>query len=159
MQYVFVVNITVEQEVIKAANFDCVFYFYMLLVYNSSQHTFNQSREVTLHWDTDSKSRSIKLARTSNVILSNSLSWHIADNVKARVLQHPWKCLDFMSLTLSESGYNIFVLWNWPETSSCQLPYQRHSSSTDCARELNKSSNGSASLLVCTPTDFLWVTS
>jgi len=37
-----------------------------------------------------------------------------------------------------------------PKTSSFWLPYQRHSSSADCARELFKSSNGLASLLVCT---------
>ena len=34
--------------------------------------------------------------------------------------------------------------------SSFRLPYQRPSSSTDCARELFKSSNGSASLVDCT---------
>jgi len=54
------------------------------------------------------------------------------------------------SLTLWEPGYDIFVLWNRPKTSSCQLPYQQPSSSTDCDRELFKGSNGSASLLVCT---------
>jgi len=56
---------------------------------------------------------------------------------------------------------------NRPKTSSCQLPYQCPSSSTDCARELFKDSNGSASLLVCTwkkifwlrVAGFLWVTS
>jgi len=68
-------------------------------------------------------------------------------------------------LTLCELGYDVFILWNRPKTSSCQLPYQRHSSSADCARELFKGSNRSASLLVCTwkknfwlgVTDFLWV--
>ena len=69
-------------------------------------------------------------------------------------------------LTLWEPGYNIFVLWNRPKISSCQLPYQRHSSSTDCARELFKPWNESASLLACTRKKFLvgvaaflWVTS
>jgi len=32
---------------------------------------------------------------------------------------------------------------NQPKTSSCQLPYQRHSSSADCTRELFKPSDGS----------------
>jgi len=40
-----------------------------------------------------------------------------------------------MLLTLWEPGYNIFVLWNWPKTSSCQLPYHHHSSSADCSRK------------------------
>jgi len=31
-----------------------------------------------------------------------------------------------------------------PKTSSFRLPYQRHSSSAECARELFKSSNGPA---------------
>jgi len=46
-------------------------------------------------------------------------------------------------------GYDTFVLWNWPKTSSFRLPYQLHSSSTDCTRELFKPSNDSSSLLVC----------
>jgi len=52
-----------------------------------------------------------------------------------------------LSLTLWEPGYDIFVLWFRPKTSSCQLPYQRPSSSTNCARELFNGSNGSASLV------------
>jgi len=62
---------------------------------------------------------------------------------------------------------NIFVHRYRPKTSSFQLPYQCYSSSADCARELFKGSNRSASLLVCTRkkifwlgvVDFLWVTS
>jgi len=63
---------------------------------------------------------------------------------------------------LWEPGYDVFVLWHQPKTSSCQLSYQCHSSSANCARELFKGSNRSASLLVCTRkriADFLWVTS
>jgi len=33
-------------------------------------------------------------------------------------------------------GYDTFVLWNRPKTSSFRLPCQLHSSSVDCAREL-----------------------
>jgi len=55
-----------------------------------------------------------------------------------------------LCLTLWEMGYNIFILGNRPKTSSCWLPYQRHSSSADCARELFKGLNESASLVVCT---------
>jgi len=36
------------------------------------------------------------------------------------------------------------------KTSSFQLPYQRPTSSADCARELFNNSNGSASLVDCT---------
>jgi len=50
-------------------------------------------------------------------------------------------------LTLWEPGYNIFMLWNRPKTSSCQLPYQCHRSSTDCTGRLFKCSNRSVSLL------------
>jgi len=56
----------------------------------------------------------------------------------------------FIILTPWELGYDIFIPGNRPKTSSCQLPYQRHSSSADCTRELFKPSKDLASLLVCT---------
>jgi len=40
------------------------------------------------------------------------------------------------------------------KNSSFQLPYQRPSSSADCARELFKGSNGLASLVDCTRKKF-----
>jgi len=43
------------------------------------------------------------------------------------------------------------------KNSSFRLLYQRPSSSADCARELFKGSNGSASLLVCTRKRFFWL--
>ena len=58
-------------------------------------------------------------------------------------------------LTLWEPAYDVFVPRFRPKTSSCQLPYQCHSSSADCARELFKGSNGSASLVDCTQKNFL----
>ena len=48
---------------------------------------------------------------------------------------------------LWEPGYDIFVLWFRSKSSSCRLPYQHHSSSADCTRELFKGSDGSDSLL------------
>ena len=60
-------------------------------------------------------------------------------------------------LTLWEQGYDIFILWNQPKTSSCRLPYQHHSFSADYARELFKGSNGSASLLVCPQKKIFWL--
>jgi len=68
--------------------------------------------------------------------------------------KYSWVVLS-SALTLWEPGYDIFVLWNRPKTSSCQLPYQRHSSSANCAKELFKWSNGLARLLVCTQKKFL----
>jgi len=56
----------------------------------------------------------------------------------------------FHTSTLWEPAYDIFILRFQPKTSSFRLPYQCPSSSADCARELFKSSNGLASLLVCT---------
>jgi len=53
-------------------------------------------------------------------------------------------------LTLWEPAYDIIVPRFRPKTSSFQLPYQRHNSSADCARDLFKASNGLASLLVST---------
>jgi len=53
-------------------------------------------------------------------------------------------------LTLWEPAYDIFVLRVQPKKQQLRLPYQRHSSSADCARELFKGLNGSDSLLVCT---------
>jgi len=57
-------------------------------------------------------------------------------------------------LTLSELRYDIFIPRFQPKTSCFRLPYQRHSSSANCGRELFKGSNGSASLLVCTWKNF-----
>ena len=57
-------------------------------------------------------------------------------------------------LTLWEPVYDIFVLNFGLKNSSFQLPYQRPSSSVDCARELFKGSNGSASLVDCTQKKF-----
>ena len=59
------------------------------------------------------------------------------------------------SLTLWEPAYKYIVPRFQPKTSSFRLPYQRPSSSADCARELFKGSNGLASLLVCTLKNFL----
>ena len=53
-------------------------------------------------------------------------------------------------ITLWEPVYDIFVPRFQPENSSFRLPYQRHSSSANCTKELFKGSNGSACLLVCT---------
>jgi len=44
-----------------------------------------------------------------------------------------------------------------PKTSSFRLPFQRPSSSADCARELFNGSNGSASFLVCTRKKNFWL--
>jgi len=57
-------------------------------------------------------------------------------------------------LTLWELTYDIYVPRFRPKISSFQLPYQRPSSSADCARELFNGSNGSAGLLVCTQKNF-----
>jgi len=43
------------------------------------------------------------------------------------------------------------------KNSNFQLPYQRPSSSTDCARELFKNSNGTASLVDCTRKKIFWL--
>jgi len=54
--------------------------------------------------------------------------------------------------------FNTFrAAWFWrfsQKNSSFRLPYQRPSSSADCARELFSSSNGSASLVDCTRKNF-----
>ena len=58
------------------------------------------------------------------------------------------------SLTLLElPGFDDFRKKN----SSFRLPYQRPSSSADCARELFSSSNGSASLVDCTRKKIFWL--
>jgi len=56
--------------------------------------------------------------------------------------------------TLWEPTYNIFVPRIQPKNSSFRLPHWRHRSYVDCARELFKGSNESASLLVCTRKNF-----
>jgi len=43
------------------------------------------------------------------------------------------------------------------KNSSFRLPYQRHSSSADCTRELFKGSNESTSLVDCTRKKFSWL--
>jgi len=77
-----------------------------------------------------------------------SKSFEPLSNFLAFLVQKLWSKIN--KLTLWEPGYDIFVLWNRPKTSSCQLPYQHHSSYANSARELFKGSNGSTSLLVCT---------
>jgi len=55
-----------------------------------------------------------------------------------------------------ESQLTIYSYFDFGlKNSSFRLPYQRPSSSADCARELFNGSNGSASLLVCTRKNFL----
>jgi len=61
------------------------------------------------------------------------------------------------SLTLWELGNDIFIPRFQPKNSSFQLPYQRHSSSTYCARELFKGSNGSTSLVDCNWNKNFWL--
>ena len=52
----------------------------------------------------------------------------------------------------------IYLYFDFSLTnSSFRLPYQRPSSSTDCARELFKSSNGSDSLVDCTRKKIFWL--
>jgi len=46
--------------------------------------------------------------------------------------------------------FEVIILRFQSKTSSFRLPYQRHSSSADCTRELFKGSNRLASHLVCT---------
>ena len=61
--------------------------------------------------------------------------------------------------TLWEPVCDIFVQYFdfGLKTSSFRLPYQRPSSSADCARELFKGSNGSASLVDCTRNKICWL--
>jgi len=76
-------------------------------------------------------------------------------------------CFPNLCITRIEPAYGIFVLWFRPKNSNFRLPYQRPSSSADCARELFNGSNGSASLVDCNRkkifclvgAGFLWVTS
>jgi len=70
--------------------------------------------------------------------------------------QRRWRVLMWIALyycllfTLWEPVYDIFVHQFQPKNSSFRLPYQRLSSSANCAGELFKGSNGSASLVDCT---------
>jgi len=71
------------------------------------------------------------------------------------------------SINTWEPAYDTFLLRFRPKNSSFRLPYQRPSSSADCAREPFNGSNRSASLVGCTRkkifwlggADFLWLTS
>jgi len=60
-------------------------------------------------------------------------------------------------LTPWEPVYKYIIPGFRPKTSSFRLPYQRHSSSANCARELFKSSKDLASLLVCTWKNIFWL--
>ena len=57
-----------------------------------------------------------------------------------------------------ESRRTIYTYFDFGlKNSSFQLPYQRPSSSADCARELFNGSNGSSSLVDCTrKKNFAW---
>ena len=71
-----------------------------------------------------------------------------------------WNCIESRPTTYSYLDIGL-------KNSSFRLPYQRPSSSADCARELFNGSNRSASLVDCTRkkslwlggADFLWLTS
>jgi len=65
--------------------------------------------------------------------------------------------LVLLNTTNMGGAYEYIVPRFHPKTSSFRLPYQRHSSSTDCARELFNGSNGSATLLVCTRKKIFWL--
>ena len=76
--------------------------------------------------------------------LFGSIGWQV---MVEHLLAQNWLVL---YLTLWEPLYDIFVVQFRPKNISFQLPYQRPSSSADCARELFNGSNGSASLVDCT---------
>ena len=82
---------------------------------------------------------------------------HSALNLKHTY--HLWSCgskeKNIYFLTPWEPIYEYIIPGFRPKTSSFRLPYQHHSSSADCARELFKPSKDSASLLVCTRKNFL----
>jgi len=86
----------------------------------------------------------------------DDLCW-LASYQRCENVLSTWVKLSYSSatyLTLREPVYDTFVPRFRPKNSSFRLPYQRHSSSADCARELFKGSNKSASLLVCTRKKF-----
>jgi len=57
----------------------------------------------------------------------------------------------FQDVNFEENQSTIYSYFNFSlKNSSFRLPYQRPSSSANCARELFKGSNGSASLVDCT---------
>ena len=112
-------------------------------------------------WDVREEQHHIYVARTSNnrVIVARELYCYLLPQCKALrtcrlgfLIATVWifHTLALKVLTLWELVYDIFLPRFWPKTSSFWLPYQCHSSSVDCARELFKGLNGSPSLLVCT---------
>jgi len=101
-----------------------------------------------------------KQAKKSEIYCNNFFNEHFSDYV---ILNK----MIWIFLTLWKPAYDIFVLQFQPKTSSFRLPYQCHSSSAYCTRDLFKGSNRSASLLAGTwnkifwlgVADFLWLTS
>jgi len=74
------------------------------------------------------------------------------------VLQSSAKSLALAVLKDFESRHTIYSYFDFGlKNSSFRLPYQRPSSSVDCAGELFKGSNGSARLVDCTRKNFLWL--
>jgi len=65
--------------------------------------------------------------------------------------------MSLYQLTLQEPAYDILYFDFGLKNSSFCLPYQHPSSSPDCARELFKGSNGSASLVNCTRKKIFWL--
>ena len=112
-------------------------------------------------WDLDIASMTCMLNLTCMINHANTIAVHHEASAWPSEFVASWL------LTLWEPAYDVFIPRFQPKTSSFRLPYQRCSSSADCARELFKSSNRSASLPVCTRkkffwlgvADFLWVTS
>ena len=68
---------------------------------------------------------------------------------RCNITNASYSCELWKNLTPWLPGYDTFVLWNQSKTSSFRLPYQQHSSSANCTRELFKPSKDLASLIDC----------
>jgi len=97
------------------------------------------------------------------------ISWLNCERMTQRRISHqpPTDCREEFKFHF-ENRRTIYSYFDFGlKNSSFRLRYQRPSSSADCARELFKGSNGSASLVDCTwkkifwlgGADFLWLTS
>ena len=93
---------------------------------------------------------------SASIIMCSKKLNSVGDKSMVAHVCHPTNFL-FLAFKLWEPAYDIFVLRFQPKTSSFRLPYQCHCSSANCARELFKDSNRSASILVCTQKKNFWL--
>ena len=94
------------------------------------------------------------------ILLFKALRTYIPGKQRMSMLSYYsiYSCFPFCACQHFENRHTIYSYFDFGlKNSSFRLPYQRPRSSADCAGELFKGSNGSASLVDCTRKKIFWL--